>query len=102
VLAWLDGMWCLQGYACSLDAMAWDKPAFPSFLHPHPLVTKLSFCMLCMRDNRSTGLHLLLWALPDAHSSFTPTPIFPPHQAEAAAKTSGSCRIHPYHGSEDS
>jgi serine/threonine protein kinase len=26
--------------------------------------------MLCMRDNRPTGLRLLLWALPGAHSSF--------------------------------
>jgi hypothetical protein len=29
--------------------------------------------MLCMRDNRSTGLRLLLWALPGAHSSFPTT-----------------------------
>jgi hypothetical protein len=28
--------------------------------------------MHCMRDNRSTGLRLLLWSLPGAHSSFPP------------------------------
>jgi hypothetical protein len=30
--------------------------------------------MLCMHDNRSTGLRLLLWALPGAHSSFPALP----------------------------
>jgi hypothetical protein len=32
----------------------------------------LSCCMLCMRDNRSTGLCLLLCTLPGAHSSSPP------------------------------
>jgi hypothetical protein len=30
--------------------------------------------MLCMRDNRSSGLRLLLWSLPGAQSSFPPPP----------------------------
>jgi hypothetical protein len=29
--------------------------------------------MLCMRDDRSAGLRLLLWALPGAHSSLPPS-----------------------------
>ncbi len=31
-----------------------------------------SCCTLCMHDNRSTGLRLLLWTLPGAHSSSPP------------------------------
>jgi hypothetical protein len=29
--------------------------------------------MLCMRDNRSTGLRRQLWSIPDAYSSFPTT-----------------------------
>ncbi len=38
----------------------------------------MSCCMLCMHDNRSTGLRLLLWALPGAHRSFPPPPLLRP------------------------
>ncbi len=47
-------------------------------------------CTLCMHDNCSTGLRLLLWTLPGAHSSFPPpchmqasplpSPFYPAHR----------------------
>jgi hypothetical protein len=37
-------------------------------------LTSLSCCTLCMHDNRSTGLRILLWTFPGTHSSFLPPP----------------------------